>query len=172
MLQRTTQPGSSRGVMEVDWEFFGELCRGLALKIARDYDPEIVLGVTKAGVIPGVVVASILQKDFATIAITRPGKRRRPTLLEDPPAALTGLRVLIVDETCDSGDTLKLARATVKKAGPTEVRTAVSFKTGGYSPDYHALATENFIILPWDREVVVDDELILRPEYAEKLDEA
>ncbi len=171
MLPRTTQPGSSRGVMEVDWEFFGELCRGLALKIARDYDPEIVLGVTKAGVIPGVVVASILQKDFATIAITRPGRRRRPTLLEGPPHSFAGLRVLIVDETCDSGDTLKLARSTVKKSGPAEVRTAVSFKTGGYSPDYHALATENFIILPWDREVIVGDELILRPEYAKKLDE-
>ena len=171
MPTRTNKPGARRGVMEVDWEFFGELCRGLALKIAHDYDPEIVLGVTKAGVIPGVVVASILQKDFATIAITRPGIGRRPTLLEGPPDALAGLRVLIVDETCDSGDTLKLARATVKKAGPAEVRTAVSFKTGGYSPDYHALATENFIILPWDREVVVGEELILRPEYAKKLDE-
>ena len=169
MLPQTTRGGASRGVMEIDWEFFGELCRGLALKIARDYDPDIVLGVTKAGVIPGVVVASILQKDFATIAITRPGGRRRPTLLKGPPDALPGLRVLIVDETCDSGDTLKLARAAAKKAGPAEVRTAVSFKTGAYSPDYHALATENFIVLPWDREVVVDDELILRPEYSEKL---
>ncbi len=165
----TGRTGAGRGVMEIDWEFFGELCRGLALKIAREYDPEIVLGVTKAGVIPGVVVASILQRDFATIAITRPGGRRRPTLLEGPPDALAGLRVLIVDETCDSGDTLKLARASAKKARPAEVRTAVSFKTGAYVPDFHALETENFIILPWDREVIVDDELTMRPEYVEKL---
>ncbi len=169
MLRQRDRTGSGRGVMEIDWEFFGELCRGLALKIAKDFDPEIVLGVTKAGVIPGVVVASILQRDFATIAITRPGGRRRPTLLEGPPEALSGLRVLIVDETCDSGDTLKVARAAVKKSGPAEIRTAVSFQTGGYAPDYHALATENFIILPWDREVVVDDELIVRPEYAARL---
>ena len=56
-----------------------------------------------------------------------------------------------------------------RSKSPAEVRTAVSFKTGGYSPDYHALATENYIILPWDREVIVDDKLILRPEYAAKL---
>ena len=169
MLPQKTTTRGHRGVMEIDWEFFGELCRGLALKIAADFDPDIVLGVTRAGVIPGVVVASILQKDFATIAITRPGGRRRPTLLEGPPEALSGLAVLIVDETCDSGDTLKVARAAVKKSGPAEVRTAVSFKTGGYAPDYHALATENLIILPWDRDVIVNEELVMRPEYRDWL---
>jgi len=51
-----------RGVLEVDWAFFGEICRALALKVAREFDPEVVLGVAKAGVIPGVVVASILQR--------------------------------------------------------------------------------------------------------------
>jgi hypothetical protein len=36
MLPQTTRTSASRGVMEIDWEFFGELCRGLALKIAGD----------------------------------------------------------------------------------------------------------------------------------------
>ena len=35
--------------LEVDWAFFGELCRALALKVARDFDPEVVLGIAKAG---------------------------------------------------------------------------------------------------------------------------
>lgn len=161
-----TQP---HGVMEIDWEFFGELCRSLALTIARDYEPDLVIGITKAGVIPGVVVASILQKDFATISITRPGGRHRPTLLGDVPKALAGLRVLIVDETCDSGDTLKLARSSVKKAAPAELRTAVSFKTGEYRPDYFALESDSLIVLPWDRNVIVGGELIVRPEYAGRL---
>ncbi|HVQ45911.1 MAG TPA: hypothetical protein VMS62_03720, partial [Gemmatimonadales bacterium] len=62
---------SSRGVLEVDWPFFGELCRALALRVAREYQPEIVLGIAKAGVIPGVVVASILQCDFTSMVVTR-----------------------------------------------------------------------------------------------------
>ena len=49
---------NARGTLEVDWPFFGELCRALALRVAREYQPEIVLGIAKAGVIPGVVVAS------------------------------------------------------------------------------------------------------------------
>lgn len=162
---------STRGVLEVDWPFFGELCRALALRIVREYDPEVVVGIAKAGVIPGAVVASILQRDFASIAITRPEAAHRPTLVNQPPPTLTGRRVLIVDETCDSGDTLKLAVSAVRRVQPAEVRTAVSFKTGPYEPDYHALATESFIILPWDREVIVDGQLEIRPDYADKLAE-
>ncbi len=58
-------------MLEVDWAFFGELCRALALRVAREYQPEIVLGIAKAGVIPGVVVASILQCEFSSMAVTR-----------------------------------------------------------------------------------------------------
>jgi hypothetical protein len=45
------------------------------------------------------------------------------------------------------------------------VRTAVGFKTGPYAPDFHALATEASIVLPWDREVLVDGELAPNPAY-------
>src|SRR5436189_6467433 len=98
-----------RGVLQVDWAFFGELCRVLALKVFREYDPEVVIGIAKAGVIPGAVVASILQRDFASIAITRTESGARPVVLAGPPRLVTGKRVLIVDETCDPGDTMKLA---------------------------------------------------------------
>jgi hypothetical protein len=76
-----------------------------------------------------------------------------------------GKRVLIVDETCDSGDTLRLAVSACVNAGATEVRTAVCFKTGPYRPDFWALETESTIVLPWDREILVDDELVPNPLY-------
>lgn len=163
--------GPARDVLEVDWTFFGELCRGLALRIAGSYDPEIVLGIAKAGVIPGSVVASILQRDFASMAVTRFGESSRPTLVTAPPPSVRGHRVLVVDETCDSGDTLKLALSAVRKLGPADVRSAVSIKTGSYEPDFYALATESFIILPWDREIIVHGEFVMRPDYAAKLRE-
>jgi hypoxanthine phosphoribosyltransferase len=154
-------PQSTKDVLEVDWSFFGEMCRALALRIWRAYNPEIVLGIAKAGVIPGVVVASILQRDFASMAVTRFGQRSRPTLVTAPPPSVTGRRVLIVDETCESGETLKLALGAVRKLMPADVRTAVSFKTGAYEPDFYAMATDSFIILPWDRELIVDGEFML-----------
>jgi hypothetical protein len=162
------RPGSpARDVLEVDWTFFGELCRGLALRVATQYDPEIVVGIAKAGVIPGAVVASILQRDFTSMAVTRSHADVRPTLVTaPPPASIRDRRVLVVDETCDTGDTLKLALATVRGLRPADVRTAVSFTTRRYEPDFYALKTESLIVLPWDREIVVGSELVLRPDYA------
>ena len=51
------------------------------------------------------------------------------------------------------------------KAVAAEVRSAVSFKTGEYEPDFHALATESAIVLPWDREVLIDGALVPNPLY-------
>jgi hypoxanthine phosphoribosyltransferase len=166
---RRSQPPSSKGVLEVDWPFFGELCRALALRVAREYEPEIVLGIAKAGVIPGVVVASILQTEFSSMAVTRQEEGAQPVLVSGPPPSIRGRRVLIVDETCDTGSTMKLALSEVRALRPVEVRTAVSFKTGEYSPDFHAFETDSFIILPWDREIIQGGEIVMRPDYAARL---
>ena len=162
-------PFQSRGVLEVDWPFFGEICRALALKVARNYQPEIVLGIAKAGVIPGVVVASILQVEFASMAVTRRDADSEPILIAGPPPTVRGRRVLLVDETCDTGSTLKLALNEVRVLKPLEVRSAISFKTGAYVPDFHAFETDNLIILPWDREIIEGDELVTRPDYVQWL---
>jgi hypoxanthine phosphoribosyltransferase len=166
---RKPTPVIPRGVLEVDWAFFGEICRALALRVARDYQPEVVLGVAKAGVIPGVVVASILQVEFTSMTVTRQMAGQSPVLVTGPPNTIQGRRVLVVDETCDSGATLRLALNEVRAKRPAEVRTAVSFKTGDYVPDYAAFETENFIILPWDREIIQNGEVIVRPDYAARL---
>src|ERR687897_2202565 len=142
---RRTAPSGPRGVLEVDWPFFGEICRALALRVAKEYQPEIVLGIAKAGVIPGVVVASIMQCDFASMVVTREEVGAQPVLVSGPPPSIRGRRVLVVDETCDTGSTLKLALSEVRALRPAEVRSAVSFKTGENTPDLHAIETENFI---------------------------
>jgi uncharacterized protein len=159
------------GVLEVDWPFFGEMCRALALKIFREYDPDVVIGIARAGVIPGAVVATILQRDFASMAITRTESGGRPVVIAGPPRIVAGRRVLIVDETCDTGATMKLGLNAVRELKPAAVKTAVSFRTGEYRPDFYALQTDNFIILPWDREVIIDGEIVMRPDYAMKLKE-
>jgi hypoxanthine phosphoribosyltransferase len=167
---RRSVPSGPRGVLEVDWPFFGEICRALALRVARDYEPEIVLGIAKAGVIPGVVVASIMQCEFSSMTVTRREDGAAPVLVSGPPATIRGRRILVVDETCDTGSTMRLALSEVRALKPAEVRTAVSFKTGEYTPDYHAFETESFIILPWDREIIQGGELIVRPDYAARVE--
>jgi hypoxanthine phosphoribosyltransferase len=163
-------PAGHQATLEVDWPFFGELCRALALKVARDFDPEVVLGIARAGAIPGVVVASILQRDFASMVVHRPGKGASPVLVSGPPATLRGRRVLVVDATCDSGETMRLALREVEAQHPKEVRSAVAIQTGDWTPDYEAFLTASFIVLPWDREILSKGKLIVRPDYAERLE--
>ena len=164
------------GVLELSWELFGELCRALAVRVARDYDPEIIVGIAAAGVIPGAVVAAMLQREFYAIKITRrdddDGPRQRPEILSAAPPQVAGRRVLLVDEICASGDTLRLALAAVRDVGPAEVRTATSLvREGGYEPDYYALGTEATVIFPWDREIFEEGNLVVNPEYDDLVDE-
>ena len=172
MSPRRTTVDQNTGVLEVDWPLFGELSRALALKVARDWEPDVVLGIATAGVIPGATVAAILDRPFHSITVSR----RYRTDGGDAPAVLhasldevSGRRVLVVDETCDSGETIRLARAAAMDAGAREVRTAVGFRCGPFEPDYHALATEATIVLPWDREILLSGELVLNPIYSEAL---
>ncbi len=170
MSPRRYQVDPSKGVFQVEWPLFGELSRALALKVAREYEPEIVVGIATAGVIPGAVVAAILDRDFRSILVSRREDRdhvrQTPAVLGAAPQEVRGRRVLIVDETCDSGATLRLAVAAIVNAGAMEVRTAVSFRTGSYEPDFHALATESTIVLPWDREILMGGELVPNPKYS------
>lgn len=157
------------GVLHVEWPLFGELSRALALKVARTWDPEIVVGIATAGVVPGAVVAAILGKEFHSLVISRrleaTEERETPAVLGAAPPSVRNRRVLIVDETCDSGATMRLAIASIANAGAKEVKTAVSFKTGTFEPDFSALDTESTIVLPWDREVLMDGELVKNPKY-------
>ena len=105
----------------------------------------------------------------ASMAVTRQGAGEEPILVSGPPASIRGCRVLLVDETCDTGSTMRLALNEVRALHPSAVQTAVSFRTGPYEPDFHAFQTEHQIILPWDREVFRGGELVMRPDYAEWL---
>ncbi|MBC8089248.1 MAG: hypothetical protein H7Z40_18435 [Phycisphaerae bacterium] len=170
MPNRTYAHDASKGVMLVDWPLFGELSRALALKVARDYDPELIVGIATAGVVPGATIAAILGRPFHSILVSRRYSseylRETPAVFGTAPAESRGKRVLVVDETCDSGDTIRLAVAALSNTGAREVRTAVSFRTGLFTPNYEALVTESAIVLPWDREILADGELVPNPKYA------
>jgi hypoxanthine phosphoribosyltransferase len=159
----------SREVFHVDWPLFGELSRALALRVAREFEPDVVVGIATAGVVPGAVVAAILDRPFRSMIVSRrymsDAVRDTPAVLGAAPAEVRGRRVLVVDETCDSGETMRLAVAAVVNAGAGDVRTAVSFRTGSYEPDFSALDTDAVIVLPWDREILVDGALVPNPKY-------
>lgn len=169
-------PGGPEEFLDTSWEMFGELCRALALRVAREYQPEAIIGIARTGAIPGAIIACILRVDFHAITISRKGEkdivRDRPEVFSRVPSQVAGKKVLIVDEITTSGDTLRIALAAVRGAGPAEVKTATSFvRPRGYRPDFHALETAATVIFPWDRKVFDGEAFIVNPRYQEVLDE-
>ena len=163
---------TSQEIFELSWELFGELCRALALRVYREYDPDVVVGIATAGVIPAAVIADILQVDFYSLKITRRSVGGQPELLSSAPPQTAGQRVLLVDELTTSGETLRLALATLRDVRPAEIRTATCFcRPTGYTPDFHALATDALIVFPWDRKVIEEGELVVHPTYRAVVEE-
>jgi uncharacterized protein len=158
-------------VLELSWEVFGEFCRALAVKVAQSgYRPDLVIGIAKAGVIPGAVIASILRCDFFSMKISRDSGvervRSRPKIFSTAPREASGKNVLIVDEIATSGETLRMALNAMRQVAPADMKTAVSFAKGAYEPDFYALRTEATIIFPWDRQVVDEaGQLLPNPIY-------
>ena len=165
----TKKQTPAKSVLEVDWAFFGELCRGLALKAWHAYKPDLVVGIARAGVVPGAVIASILRVEFASMSLRRAQQGGEPSLVHRPTQSASGHDVLLVDSTCDSGQTMRLALNLLKEEGARTVKTAVVIRTGSYAPDFVALENPSFVILPWDHDVIENGEIVVRPDYAEAL---
>ncbi len=62
-------------------------------------------------------------------------------------------RVLLVDDTTDTGDTLRVSLEYLREFGPGEIRTAVLVHkaTSSFAPDYHIvkIAKWRWVIFPW-----------------------
>jgi hypoxanthine phosphoribosyltransferase len=163
------------GVAEITWARFGELCKELALAVAA-YDPEIVVGIAKGGVLPAAVLASLLRREFYPVRLSRRHDDRivrdRPALLTPLPAAVAGKRVIVVDEITVSGETLRLAAQEALRLGAVAVKTATLFVHGdSRRPDYFVLETDDLILNPWDYLVLEGGRFAVNPEYQKGLNE-
>lgn len=169
-------PAGRNETFELSWELFGELSRALALRVGREFRPDLIIGIATAGVIPGAVIASMLRVEFFSMKITRRADGEivydTPQLLTAAPTQAAGRRVLLVDEISTSGETFRLALAATQEVGPAELRTAATFvRPGGYRPDYFALETNALIVFPWDRQVLGGGgDLATHPIYEGRVD--
>ncbi|MCL6642086.1 MAG: phosphoribosyltransferase [Candidatus Bipolaricaulota bacterium] len=161
-------------VLDLSWDEFGRLCKELAQKIRSEYAPEVVVGIAKGGVIPGVVLASAFSVDFFPIKLSRRHNerivRKEPKIFVPPTTDLKGKRVLLVDDICIQMQTLNYAKAEIQKIGPREVRCATfAVHKNSKMPEWYAICTDALILMPWDRDVLVKGMWRLNPEYEEEM---
>ncbi len=162
------------GLLPISWENFHSLCKGLAAALAP-FQPEIILPVGRGGYYPGTLIAHILQVEVNPIRLSRRVNdivtHTLPQWLLEPPAAVRGRRIVIVDEICATGETLLMAKDKVIELGAVSVRTAVLYAhtKNTATPDYVGIISDALILNPWDREVYRDGAFHPHPEYVQAL---
>ena len=165
---------SRSGVRPISWDEFHGLVKALVVAVAP-WRPEVVLPVLRGGAYAGTLLAHLLQIEIYPVRLSRRQDdvvvREAPRWLVEPPAAVRGRRVLVVDEMCSSGQTLRMVKEQALARGAAEVRTATLYAHtwGADAVDYTGLITDELVMNPWDREVYRDSAFIFHPEYVAAL---
>ncbi len=142
---------------KIDWKEYSRYCQLLARRAKEEFDPQLVVGIARGGVIAGATIASILKRDFFPIKFSRKVServvRKKPKLVVPPTAELSGKKILLVDDWSQSGETIKSALREIKKLKPEKIKTAVLVRRGDFEPDYYAMFSRQQIIFPWEENL-------------------
>jgi hypoxanthine phosphoribosyltransferase len=162
------------GTRPISWEVFHGICKGLVVAISN-FQPDIILPIGRAGYYPGTLIAHMLQVELYPVRLSRRVKDivtyQIPKWLVEPPSEVESRRVLIVDEICSTGETIKMVRQKIITMGAQAVKSAVLYAhtRGASVPDYIGLITDALILNPWDREIWKDGTFQIHPEYSQAL---
>jgi hypoxanthine phosphoribosyltransferase len=157
---RSYDYGNRSGVEAISWDGFASLAARLA-ELVEPMQPEVILGIARAGLFPATAVACALRRELFPVRITRrlndEVRFASPVWRTPVPADVAGRRVVVIDEMADSGETLRLVAAAARAAGAASLSTAalVAHSWAAPAPEAVARATDAFVVFPWDARVLI-----------------
>ncbi|OGO63583.1 MAG: hypothetical protein A2030_07605 [Chloroflexi bacterium RBG_19FT_COMBO_50_10] len=157
------------GVKWLTWDDFANLARYFA-EFLEPFQPQIILGIARAGLFPATAVACSLRCEFFPVRLTR--REHDVVVYEKPvwripvPVEVEGKIVVVVDEIADTGQTLAMVAESASALGALQVVTAslVAHSWADPAPHVSALVSDEFIIFPWHQQVLVGGKWIIHPE--------
>ena len=122
-----------------------------------DFKPDVIVGVTRGGLVPARVLSDLLGTcELATVGVEFyvgvAETRSEPVLKQSVSADVTGKKVLLVDDVADSGKSLLLAKEHLQNKGVAEVRVATVYckPLSALTPDFYEKETRLWVVFPWD----------------------
>ena len=146
----------------VSWKDIEDWTKGIMkMIIADDYNPDIIVGIARGGLVPARMVADYLFKknllsiktEHWGVTATMDGKA---VLKEKLNYDVSGKKVLIVDDITDTGESMRLSYNYIKSLKPAELKTTSMLYVNGssYTPDYYGkgLSKEEWawFVFPWN----------------------
>ena len=144
-----------------DWKEMRRDVNTLCREVMLDkFDPDVIIGVSRGGLLPGVMMSHWMNKPFKPI---KAALRDFPDW-EDYLPRKTDKRVLIVDDVCDSGKTFEKINDYItgpRKGDPMEIQCDVRFAVLwwnneiSFEPHYYAQecaknSEDIWIHFPWE----------------------
>ncbi len=142
-------------LVSMSWEEVEEAITTLANAIKREFDPDVIVGVARGGLIPAVRLSHLLGDKLLRVIHVKYYKgvnlhRGKPELYADI-KRISG-KVLVVDDVADTGTSLEFVLKHLKRKGAKEIRVAtIAYKPKSrFKPDYYRFETDKWIVFPWE----------------------
>jgi hypoxanthine phosphoribosyltransferase len=142
--------------LTLSWEDIERALGGLAAKIKREFDPDVVVGVARGGLIPAVCLSHLLGGKLMRIIHAKyyedVGVRGKEPEIWSDVGELKG-KVLVVDDVADTGDTLGAVVPHIKRKTEGEVRVATIARKprSKLTPDFCEIETDEWVVFPWEK---------------------
>ena len=128
------------------------------------YKPDLIIAISRGGFDPARIVSDQLNiRKLASLQIIYYSglniRKEKPEVLFPLNAQVEGLKVLVVDDVSDSGNSLIVVKKYVEEKGASEVKLATLHHKpwSKFMPDFYAEEVEKWIIYPWEpKESVID----------------
>ncbi len=143
-------------VLRISWDALIQYCEQLGMKV-KDFKPEIIVGVSRGGLIPARILSDIL--DIRTIGILGIAFYEKmgetydyPRIVQELSMDIKGKRILLVDDVADTGRSLEVAKDYLRRKNAGEIKIAtLHYKPhSAFKPDYYAMTTTAWIVYPWE----------------------
>ncbi len=138
----------------VSWEEFERMSERIAEKVKGKVD--VVVGILRGGYFPAHMIAERLGLDIYVIrykSYVKTKKVSKPVLVLPLIGDVSGKRVLLVDDVCDTGETLKAAKELLKQYNPSNVIVATLFVKPSCEerPEVWVEESDEWVEFPWER---------------------
>ena len=142
------------------WNHIHGLLVKLAEKIKNSkFIPDIIVGVARGGWIPARIMSDMLENNnlaniSAEFYVDIGKTKQKPVITQPVSAPVKNLKVLVVDDLADSGESLNLVKAHLQKLGAQEIRIATIYYKPWSTviPNYYEKQTRNWIVFPWEQK--------------------
>ncbi len=145
--------------VHVSWAELDELVAGLAERIGSAAEYDILLAVTRGGLVPaGMLAYQLAIREILVAAVEYyddEGETREEVLFHHfpDPELLRGQRVLVVDEVWETGSTMAAVVARVRDAGGEPTIAVLHYKPGRSlvpeRPHAWAAEVEGWVVYPY-----------------------